>query len=96
MKAYTKAYYNFFGYSPGDFVPCEVCGGPAVDIHHIRARGMGGNPLRDKDKPHNLIALCREDHQRAELEREPYLRADELTGIHQQTYTQHGKEWPHE
>ena len=30
------------GYDETDFIPCEVCGGQAIDIHHIEARGMGG------------------------------------------------------
>ena len=30
------------GYDETDFIPCEVCGAQAIDIHHIEARGMGG------------------------------------------------------
>ncbi len=40
--------------------PCESCGAKAVDIHHIEARGMGGN--KEADKIGNLMALCREHH----------------------------------
>ena len=53
---------NHFGYDINDFIPCEVCGGRAVDIHHIEPRGMGGNPKGDKDVITNLQALCRACH----------------------------------
>ena len=57
MKPYTKAYLKHFGYSPGEFIPCEICGSKAVDINHIDARGMGGNPAGDKDVLENLMAV---------------------------------------
>ncbi len=62
MKNHTKIYYNFFGFVNSDFVPCEICGNGAVDIHHIDARGMGGNPNGDKDVIDNLQAVCRKCH----------------------------------
>lgn len=43
-----------------DFIPCEICGKRAVDIHHIDARGMGGS--KNKDVIENLMALCRRHH----------------------------------
>lgn len=48
------------GYNESDFIPCEVCGAKAVDIHHIHARGMGGS--KEKDSIENLMALCRKCH----------------------------------
>jgi 5-methylcytosine-specific restriction endonuclease McrA len=48
------------GYKNSDFIPCEVCGRQAVDIHHIKARGMGGS--NDKDVIENLMAVCRSCH----------------------------------
>jgi 5-methylcytosine-specific restriction endonuclease McrA len=48
------------GYKNSDFIPCEVCGRQAVDIHHIKARGMGGT--NDKDVIENLMAVCRSCH----------------------------------
>ena len=60
MKNHTKVYLNHFGYTGEDFIPCETCGARAVDIHHIEARGMGGNKIGDKIE--NLMALCREHH----------------------------------
>lgn len=60
MKKHTKIYLNYFGYDTTDFIPCEVCGSQAVDIHHIECRGMGGS--KEADKIENLQALCRKCH----------------------------------
>jgi hypothetical protein len=60
MKKHTMTYLNHFGYDISDFIPCEVCGKTAVDIHHIEARGIGGS--KEADAIDNLMALCREDH----------------------------------
>jgi 5-methylcytosine-specific restriction endonuclease McrA len=62
MKPHTKIYLDFFDYKIPEDVSCEICGRPAVDIHHIEARQMGGNPSGDKDRIENLMALCRQDH----------------------------------
>ena len=62
MKKHTKIYMNYFNYSISDFIPCEMCNAKAVDIHHIEARGMGGNPSKDKDVIENLMAVCRQCH----------------------------------
>lgn len=60
MKKHTKIYMQHFGYVLDDFIPCEVCGSRAVDIHHIHRRGIGGNP--NADKIENLMAVCRKCH----------------------------------
>lgn len=61
MKIHTQIYLDYFGINEEDpFIPCEICGNRAVDIHHIESRGMGGN--KKKDDIENLMALCREDH----------------------------------
>lgn len=60
MKNHTKIYLNHFGYTGEDFIPCEVCGARAVDLHHIEARGMGGT--KNGDTIENIMALCREHH----------------------------------
>lgn len=52
---------NYFGYDQSSFIPCEICGSRAVDIHHIDCKGMGGS--KKKDVIENLMALCREDHE---------------------------------
>ena len=78
MKRHTKIYLDFFGYNISSFIPCEVCGERANDIHHIEARGMGGkNDFADVIE--NLIALCRKHH--IELGDKKQFE-DELTDIH--------------
>ncbi len=62
MKYHTQVYMDAFGFTIADFVPCEICGNKAVDIHHIESRGMGGNPSGDKDVIENLMASCRSCH----------------------------------
>lgn len=62
MKKYTKIYMQHFGYGTDDFIPCEICGARAVDIHHIEAKGMGGTSEEEANKIENLMALCRADH----------------------------------
>ena len=62
MKKHVKIYLTAFGYGPEDFIQCECCPKRAVDIHHIDARGMGGDPQGKKDVIENLMALCREHH----------------------------------
>lgn len=60
MKNHTKIYLDYFGFTTADFIPCELCGAKAVDIHHIEARGMGGS--KKKDVIENLQAVCRKCH----------------------------------
>lgn len=55
MQAHTKIYLNYFD-NVGDYLPCEICKSPVVDIHHIRGRGKG------KDNMNNLAGLCRSCH----------------------------------
>lgn len=59
MKKHVQIYYDHFGLKPGEYVPCEACQSPAVEIHHIHGRG------KDKDVISNLMALCRKCHSRA-------------------------------
>lgn len=84
MKKYIKLYLESRNLTTTDFIPCEVCGAQAVDIHHIQARGMGGSKLRDN--PENLIALCRTCHHEADfgtgLSKE-YLRQIVNTKLHE-------------
>jgi len=60
MRKHTKIYLENFDFDRCDFIPCEVCGSPADDIHHIEARGMGGS--KTKDYIENLQAVCRPCH----------------------------------
>ncbi len=70
MKKHIKVYMDYYNYCRDDFIACENCGTTAVDIHHINPRGLGGNPLGDKDQIENLIALCRNCHIKAETNKE--------------------------
>jgi hypothetical protein len=60
LKAHTKIYLKYFGYDVSDTILCEVCNAVAVDIHHIRSRGMGGSS--GANDINNLMAVCRECH----------------------------------
>lgn len=60
MKNHTRIYMDYFGYVMDDFIPCEVCSNKAVDVHHIKARGMGGS--KSVDTIDNLMAVCRQCH----------------------------------
>ena len=62
MRNHTKTYLNAFGYDTTDFIPSEISGSPAEDIHHIDCKGMGGNPTKDKDRIENLQAVTRWEH----------------------------------
>lgn len=62
MKKHTRLYLDEMNYDETDFIPCEVCGVKATDIHHIDARGMGGS--KTSDYIENLMALCRNCHER--------------------------------
>ncbi len=60
MQKHTQIYLQGMGYKTTDFIPCEVCGSQAVDIHHIEARGIGGS--KKADVIDNLMGLCRKCH----------------------------------
>jgi 5-methylcytosine-specific restriction endonuclease McrA len=60
MRKHTKIYTEFFGYGMDSWMPCEICGSGAVDVHHIDARGMGGRDSADEIE--NLMGVCRQCH----------------------------------
>lgn len=64
MRKHVKVYLEANGYTVADIIPCEIrvegCGNMAVDICHIRHRGMGGQPSLDVEE--NLVAGCRNCH----------------------------------
>jgi len=64
MQHHTKIYMDYFGYTIADWMPCEIpgCGKCVVDVNHIDARGMGGDPQGKKDLIENLMGNCREHH----------------------------------
>lgn len=50
---------KYFGFSPGEFIPCEITGKTAQDVHHIWARSI----RKDLEfEISNLMALSREMH----------------------------------
>jgi hypothetical protein len=61
MKKHVRIYMKFFGYGIDDFIPSEISGARANDIHHIDCRGMGGS--KEMDVIENLMALTREEHE---------------------------------
>lgn len=86
MKKHTKVYLDAFAYTTGDFVPCEICMSKAVDIHHIKPRGMGGS--KKSDTPDNLMALCRRCH---EVFGDKKQFVEYLVKIHEKMLRKHGK-----
>lgn len=73
---------DYFSYGEQDFIPCEICGSKAVDIHHIFGRGRG------MDEIWNLMALCRNCHIKAHSEGIKYRNTLIKThGIKLQEYT---------
>lgn len=66
MKPYTITYMKFFGYSVGDFMPCEYCGGPIVDVHHLVPKSIA--PKHKVNLITNLCGVCRLCHERAHRE----------------------------
>lgn len=66
MQKHIKNYFDSVGKDYTDFVSCEVCACPAVDIHHIKPRSKFGKKTKHlQDLPENLIALCRSCHDKA-------------------------------
>lgn len=58
---HTAIYMAAFGYGDSDYIPSEISGKPAVDVHHIEARGMGSS--KEADRIENLMALTRDEHE---------------------------------
>lgn len=69
-----------YGFDEMGAIFCENCQSVAQDIHHIipRSRIFG----KERDDPNNLIALCRNCHDKAHYRAEPYLYGDDLQKIH--------------
>ena len=60
MKPHVRNYYKALRYDISDFILCELCGLIAVEIHHVKPRSLLGT-----DEVNNLVALCRECHDKA-------------------------------
>lgn len=77
---HLEIYRRAWGYAEDEYVPCEVCGGTAVDVHHIVYRSHGGT-----DEIENLIGLCRACHDRchaAKLSEEDLRKAKRTPNNH--------------
>jgi len=57
-KRYLDHFYPKWG--EDDFIPCEVCGRGAVDLHHIEPKQMGGTTRNYTTD--DLMMLCRKCH----------------------------------
>ena len=68
MTDYARNYLEFFGLDKYDPIEDPVNGLPAVDFHHLVARGMGGSKKRNG--AWNLIPLTRDNHNQAERDQE--------------------------
>jgi 5-methylcytosine-specific restriction endonuclease McrA len=77
MKKHTKVYLDFFGYGEQSFIPSEISGKPATQIHHIIPKSKQG-----KDEIENLIGLSFEEHEQAHFRRQPYLTRECLQEEH--------------
>lgn len=84
MKPYVKTYLKYFGFYVPEEIMCEVCGEPAVDIHHLTPRSLRKDLINKID---NLMALCRSCHDRAGKDRE---FNDDLRLIHRKKLLQNG------
>lgn len=68
---YKKYYLDFFGYGQDDFVPCELCGNRAGDVHHIVHRSRFASRDESKNVIENLMATCRDCHDKIHHEQIP-------------------------
>lgn len=76
MQKHTKIYIDYYKYDETDFIGCEICKKPSIDIHHLISKGMGGS--KTKDYIENLIAVCRECHVKCHASKEFNSKAKEI------------------
>jgi hypothetical protein len=62
MKKHTQVYIHKMNYDVCDFIPSEISGTRANDVHHICNRGIGGS--KNSDYIENLMALSRDEHEK--------------------------------
>ena len=83
MQKHVKVYYEYFWYEYTELFKCECCDNTAIEIHHILYRSSFGKKTKHlQDIISNLIALCRDCHDRGHFKKEPYLQKDELQEVH--------------
>lgn len=68
---YFKAFSIEYDLSTGwhDYIECEMCSAPGVDLHHINNRIKGVKIL---DRVDNIICLCRVCHEKAHANKYGY------------------------
>ena len=63
LKDYKKLFRHYWGYSEYDTPMCWGCyQKPAVDIHHLTNKGMGGVSKNRLNRIDNLFPVCRSCH----------------------------------
>ena len=63
LKDYKKLFKDYWGYSESDTPMCWGCFmKPAVDIHHLTNKGMGGVSKNRLNRIDNLYPVCRPCH----------------------------------
>ena len=61
LPKHVQNYFEAFGLTIADTLICELCGKPAVDIHHVMYRSQF-TKRSERDAVSNLVALCRKCH----------------------------------
>ena len=62
-KNYKKIFFDFWGLSQADIPQCWGCyQRPAVEIHHLTPKRMGGSKKNSYNVPDNLFPVCRPCH----------------------------------
>ena len=70
-KNYRKIFYDYWGLSVVDTPQCWGCfQSPAVEIHHLKSKGMGGSKKNSYNVPSNLFPVCRHCHTQAHQHRQ--------------------------
>ena len=63
LKNYKKLFSDYWGYCESDIPLCWCCfKEPAVDIHHLVQKGMGGVKNNRLNRIDNLFPVCRSCH----------------------------------
>ena len=65
MKKYIKTFLDYYGYAPGEYIPCFICSRNSNDLHHVIFRSQGGT-----DEVTNICPLCRDCHTKAHTNKE--------------------------
>ena len=73
---------DFYYFGESDYIPCEMCGGKATDIHHLTKQSKFGKK-KEKDFIENLVGLCRSCHIKCESDKmfNMFCRIKHLEGV---------------